>query len=163
MRRTVYGSRAADRWRRAPAGDGSWCGAQELDRMLAAFDPVGRAPSQPRISTPRRPVLSRPLSGEPARKGVDPEEVRKAVTQIRESGAIGEAAVKSSDAPPELGFVGRLLALADASEQQADAPARAGSVPGVPWTPLPDGDAVLSSWTTCPRPGRAALVQRSGV
>jgi excisionase family DNA binding protein len=118
----------------------------ELDRMLAATDPSRQPPTQPRAPSPRRPVLSRPLAGELARKGVDPEQVRQAVKQIQQSAAVWDAAVETSNnAPPDPGFVRRLRALADASEQHADALTRAGSVPGFVWTPLPDTYEVLPS------------------
>ena len=118
----------------------------ELDRMLAATNPSRQPPPQPRIQAPRRPVLSRPLAGQLARKGVDPEQVRQAVKQIQQSAAIWDTAVEASNnAPPDPGFVRRLRALAEASEQHADALTRAGSVRGFVWTPLPDGYEVLPS------------------
>jgi excisionase family DNA binding protein len=118
----------------------------ELDRMLAATDSSRQPPNRHRVPSPRRPVLSRPLAGELARKGVDPEQVRQAVKQIQQSAAVWDAAVETSNnAPPDPGFVRRLRALADASEQHADALTRAGSVPGFVWTPLPDTYEVLPS------------------
>jgi excisionase family DNA binding protein len=118
----------------------------ELDRMLAATDSSQQSPAQPRVPASRRPVLSRPLAGELARKGVDPEQVRQAVKQLQQSAAIWDAAVETSNnAPPDPGFVRRLRTLADASGQQAEALDGAGSVPGFAWTPLPDNYEVLPS------------------
>jgi excisionase family DNA binding protein len=117
----------------------------ELDRMLDTADPSRQPPTQPRVPSPR-PVLSRPLAGQLARKGVDPEQVRLAVKQIQQSAAIWDTAVEASNnAPPDPGFVRRLHALAEASEQHADALTAAGSVPGFVWTPLPDTYEVLPS------------------
>jgi hypothetical protein len=123
-----------------------------------------RLPPHPRAPAPLRPVRLRrwSLSGlAKAMAEVDPEEARAAVRGMQQAAAAWDQAIDASEnAPPDPGFVSRLRAIAQASRQQADALWRAGSIPGLGWTPLPETDEMILSHELRPggnRPGPARL------
>ena len=103
-----------------------------------------------------------------------PGEMEEIITSIQLADeAWHQAQAASENAPPDPGFADRMLALADACEQQATSLLRAAQTSGFDWTPIPDRRRMAISHELRPggnRPGPPELwaeydraVQRLGI